>query len=91
MKKRKIHLFPEKEDYLNEITKCQELIASFNDSINTFEELHNSWFTSKSKKNWYKEKIETLTYLRDKIIMDLNYNQKKYNQCLANEKRETQI
>lgn len=91
MKKRKIHLFPEKEDYLNEITKCQELITSFNDSINTFEELHNGWFTSKSKKKWYKEKIETLTYLRDKIIMDLNYNQKKYNQCLANEKRETQI
>lgn len=91
MKKRKIHLFPEKEDYLNEITKCQNLIAFFDDSINTFEELHNSWFTSKSKKKWYKEKIETLAYLRDKKIMDLNYNQKKYNQCVDDEKRETQI
>jgi len=89
MKKRKIHLFPEKEDYLNEITKCQNLIAFFDDSINTFEELHNSWFTSKKKKKWYREKIEILSKLKENKIMDLNYNRKKYNQCLADEKRET--
>lgn len=89
MKKRKIHLFPEKEDYLNEITKCQDLIDFFDDSIKTFEELHNDWFTSKEQKEWYKEKIEILTHLKNNKIMDLNYNQKKYNQCLADEKRET--
>lgn len=87
MKNKKIHLFPQKEDYLNKIEECQQAIIDTDEMIKQLEESYNSIFFSRKRKEWYRPKIEYFKELKERRTQDLLYYQKKYNQCLEDEKK----